>query len=67
VAPRQPRALATRIEQLMKDDEGRRRLGERNRRQALEYHENAQAAVRRDFLRLVMEASAGGCREVRCA
>ncbi|HSC28244.1 MAG TPA: glycosyltransferase, partial [Vicinamibacterales bacterium] len=57
VPPRQPRALADRIEQLMKDEAGRRRLGASNRSRALEYHERTQADVRRTFLRVVRDAS----------
>jgi glycosyltransferase involved in cell wall biosynthesis len=67
VPPRQPDALAATIERLMADEAGLRRLGDRNRRTALEYHERAQAAVRQDFLRAVMDATAAGFHEVRCA
>ena len=67
VPPRQPRALAARIEGLMADDSRRRDLGERNRQLARTYHERVQGAVRREFLHAVMDASAPAFREARCA
>lgn len=57
VPPGHPLALADRIESLMADDAGRRRLGDENRRQACGYHERLLAAVRTDFLRAIKEAS----------
>jgi glycosyltransferase involved in cell wall biosynthesis len=66
VPPGNTSALAARIEQMMGDDT-RDRMGRENRRQARKYHEGVQAAVRRDFLRAIREASAGVMPEVHYA
>jgi glycosyltransferase involved in cell wall biosynthesis len=58
VPPGNASVLAERIDRMMGDDDARDRLGDENRRQALKYHERVQAAVRRDFLRAIREASA---------
>jgi phosphatidyl-myo-inositol dimannoside synthase len=60
-------ALAGRIAQLISDDQGRQRLGERNRAHARRYHDRLQAPIRREFLRAVRRASAASHREARCA
>ena len=67
VPPRDAHALATRIEQMMCDQPGRRRFGRRNRAHARTHHERCQSAIRRDFLTAVRHASATHFPEVRCA
>jgi len=67
VPPRDSHALAVRIEQMMRDQPGRRRLGHRNRTHARTHHERCQATIRRDFLTAVRHASARYFPEVRCA
>lgn len=68
VPPAQPRALADRIEQFMADDCARRRRGQENRRVACRHHQRLHAIVRKDFLRVIRDASSAGARrEVRCA
>jgi phosphatidyl-myo-inositol dimannoside synthase len=62
-----PAALASRLGQMIADDRGRRRLGERNRERALTYHERLQAPVRRAFLRAVSQSNAHAVREAYCA
>jgi phosphatidyl-myo-inositol dimannoside synthase len=67
VPPRDPAALAARIRQIMLDDEGRRRLGDRSREMARTHHESLQAPIRRAFLRAVSQASSQSPGEARCA
>jgi glycosyltransferase involved in cell wall biosynthesis len=66
VPPRQASALAARIEDVLRDEDVRQRLGEDNRRRATEYHVRLQAPVRREFLRVVRDASSSR-QEARCA
>ena len=67
VPPRDAHALAVRIEQMMGDQPGRRRLGHRNRAHARRYHERCHSTIRRDFLTAVRHASATHFPEARCA
>jgi len=67
VAPRDAHALAIRIQQMMRDQSGRRRCGYRNRAHARTYHERCQSMIRRDFLTAVRHASASHFPEARCA
>lgn len=67
VPPRDPAALAASIEQLMHSDGARRSMAIRNREHARLYHERLQEPVRREFLRVVHRAVAGGHEEARCA
>jgi hypothetical protein len=67
VPPRDAHALAVRIEQMMCDQPGRRRLGQRNRAHARTHHERCQSTIRRDFLTAVRHASASHFPEARCA
>lgn len=67
VPAKDPHALAIRIQQMMSDQAGRRRLGQRNRAHARTYHERCQSTIRRDFLTAVRNASASHFPEARCA
>lgn len=67
VPPRDAHALAVRIEQMMSDHAGRRRIGHRNRAHARTYHERSQSRIRRDFLTAVRHANASLFPESRCA
>lgn len=67
VPPRDARALAVRIEQMMSDQSGRLRVGHRNRAHARTHHERWQSTIRRDFLTAVRHASASQFPEARCA
>jgi glycosyltransferase involved in cell wall biosynthesis len=67
VPPRDAHALALRIEQMMCDQAGRRRCGDRNRAHARTHHERCQSPIRRDFLTAVRRASASHFPEARCA
>ena len=66
VPPRQAKALAARIGDVVRDENARQRLGEENRRRATEYHVRLQAPVRREFLHFVRDASSSR-QEARCA
>ena len=67
VPPRDAHALAVRIEQMMSDQSGRRRFGQRNRAHARTHHEQWQSTIRRDFLTAVKHASGSHFLEARCA
>jgi glycosyltransferase involved in cell wall biosynthesis len=67
VPARDWQALADRIERLMADAAGRRRLAKRNREEARKHDGRTQSAIRLEFLRTVWEASRHVPWEVRCA
>ena len=67
VPPRDAHALAVRVEQMMRDQPARRRLGHRNRAHARTHHERCQSTIRRDFFTAVRHASASHFPEARCA
>jgi glycosyltransferase involved in cell wall biosynthesis len=67
VPPQDAHALASRIEQMMSDQSGRRRFGQQNRAHARTHHEQSQSRIRRDFLTAVRDASGSHFPEARCA
>lgn len=67
VPPRDPAALARRIQEYMADDALRRTMGERNQQVARTYHEAAQAPIRRAFLRAIEDMSGDARREIAYA
>jgi glycosyltransferase involved in cell wall biosynthesis len=67
VPPRNARALARKLRELMADDDARQSLAARNQRVASAYHERVQIPVQRAFLADVRDASIVSCREAACA
>jgi glycosyltransferase involved in cell wall biosynthesis len=67
VPPRNPAALARRIEEFIDDPAARRAAGLRNRSVACEYHDRVQGALKRAFLLAIRDVCAAATREAACA